>query len=295
MFGALSYWILICVLIIYSNIVCLGDLYQVNRIRTLCNSDVAEFVCSQYGNDVVIWGFSANGGSQRRISFLFPLDNTPEGRIKHNTLESTRVEGLLIFGNSSFFKSSLTIDASLSVTISCNSIDEIIYRPLDSEWMVDTWMRMTLFNENNTLHACDKLVATVFLVIGWNLSSKCSTSIIVLWKKLNYTVNYTKYYCTVCNVHLLESGLVPTDIFLTSTDTDPSSYNISWMPFLSNVRFIITVYPPESYTQEDLIIHNTDNSTVHNITITHNDCPHRIYSIFIFGKKCPNCVLIIIM
>ncbi len=129
----LSYWILICVLIIRSDIACLGDLYQVNRIRTLCNSDVAEFVCSQYGNDVVIWGFSANGGSQRRISFLFPLDNTPEGRMKHSTLESTRVEGLLIFANSSFFKSSLTIDASLSVTISCNSIDEIMYHPLDSE------------------------------------------------------------------------------------------------------------------------------------------------------------------
>ncbi len=104
-----------------------------NRIRTLCNSDVAEFVCSQYGNDIVIWRFSANGGSQRRIYFLLPLDNTPERRIKHNTLESTRVEGHLIFANSSFFKSSLTIDASLSVTISCNSIDEIMYHPLDSE------------------------------------------------------------------------------------------------------------------------------------------------------------------
>ncbi len=128
-----SYWILICVLIINSNIVCLGDLYQVNRIRTLCNYDVAEFVCSQYGNDIVIWRFSANGGSQRRISFILPLDNTPEGRIKHNTLESTRVEGYLIFANSSFFKSSLTIDASLSVTISCNSIDEIMHHPLNSE------------------------------------------------------------------------------------------------------------------------------------------------------------------
>ncbi len=130
----LSYWILICVLIINSNnIVCLGDLYQVNRSRTLCNSDVAEFVCSQYDNDIVIWRFSANGGSQRRISFRIPLDNTPERRIKHNTLESTRVEGHLIFANSSFFKSSLTIDASLSVTISCNLRDEIMYHPLNSE------------------------------------------------------------------------------------------------------------------------------------------------------------------
>ncbi len=136
----LSYWILICVLIIHYDIACLGDLYQVNRIRTLCNSDVAEFVCSQYGNDAVIWIFSVNGGSQRRISFLIPNDNTPARRIQHNTLESTRVDSHLIFANSSFFKNSLTIDASLSVTISCNAIDEIMYHPLDSEWMVDTWM-----------------------------------------------------------------------------------------------------------------------------------------------------------
>ncbi len=104
-----------------------------NRIRTLCNSDVAEFVCSQYGNDAVIGRLSVNGGSRRRISFLIPNDNIPARRIQHNTLESTRVEGHLIFANSSFFKSSLTIDASLSVTISCNSIDEIMYHPLNSE------------------------------------------------------------------------------------------------------------------------------------------------------------------
>ncbi len=128
-----SYWMLICVIIIHSDIVCSGDLYQVNRSRTLCNSDVAEFVCSQYGRRAVIWILSANGDIQRRLSFLLPLDNTPEGRTKHTTLESTRVEGHLIFANSSFFKSSLTIDASLSVTISCNLRDESMYHPLNSE------------------------------------------------------------------------------------------------------------------------------------------------------------------
>ena len=129
----LSCWILICVIIIHSDIVCSGDLFQVNRSRTLCNSDVAEFICSQYGRSAVIWIFSANGGIHRTLSFLLPLDNTPQGRTKHTTLESTRVEGHHIFANSSFFKSSLTIDASLSVTISCNSIDEIMYHPLNSE------------------------------------------------------------------------------------------------------------------------------------------------------------------
>ncbi len=48
---------------------------------------------------------------------------------------------------------------------------------------------------------------------------------------------------------------------------------------------MIIVYPPESYTQEDLIIHNTDNSTVHNITIALKDCPHRINSKFELSEK----------
>ncbi len=76
-----------------------------------------------------------------------------------------------------------------------------------------------------------------------------------------------------------------TEIILTPTTRGSSSYRVTWTPSYYNTsRYMITVYPPESYTQEDLIIHNTDNSTAHNITIALNDCPHRIYSTFVLGK-----------
>ncbi len=83
----------------------------------------------------------------------------------------------------------------------------------------------------------------------------------------------------------IENTVIPSDITLIPTTTDSSSYRVTWTPFYYNTsRYMVTVYPPESYTQEDLIIHNNDNSTVHNITIAHNDCPHRIHSTFIIGK-----------
>ena len=82
------------------------------------------------------------------------------------------------------------------------------------------------------------------------------------------------------------SSFVPSEIVLTPTTRGSSSYRVTWTPSYYNTsRYMITVYPPESYTQEDLIIHNTDNSTVHNITIALNDCLHRIYSTFLLGTN----------
>ncbi len=66
------------------------------------------------------------------------------------------------------------------------------------------------------------------------------------------------------------------EIILTPITSGSTSYRVTWTPSYYNTsRYMITVYPPESYTQEDLIIHNTDNSTVHNITVALNDCPHK--------------------
>ncbi len=77
---------------------------------------------------------------------------------------------------------------------------------------------------------------------------------------------------------------MPSEIILTPTTSGYSSYIVTWAPSYYNTsKYMITAYPPESYTQENLIIHNTDNSTVHNITIALNDCPHRIYSTFVLG------------
>ncbi len=81
------------------------------------------------------------------------------------------------------------------------------------------------------------------------------------------------------------SSFVPSELFLTPTTRGSSSYRVTWTSSYYNTsRYMITVYPPESYTQEDLI-HNTDNSTVHNITIALNDCPHRVYSSFLLGTN----------
>ncbi len=90
-----------------------------------------------------------------------------------------------------------------------------------------------------------------------------------------------------------------TEIVLTPTTNGSSSYRVTWTSSYYNTsRYMITVYPPESYTQEGLI-HNTENSTVHNITVALKNCPHRIYSTFILGKiqnayKC-DCLCIIIV
>ncbi len=83
------------------------------------------------------------------------------------------------------------------------------------------------------------------------------------------------------------SRYVPSELILTPITSGSSSYRVTWTPSYYNTsRYMITVYPPESYTQEDLIIHNTDNSIVHNITVALNDCPHRIYSTFLLGTLC---------
>ncbi len=86
--------------------------------------------------------------------------------------------------------------------------------------------------------------------------------------------------------YVIGSTIMPSEIILTPTTSGSFSYRVTWTPSYYNTsRYMIIVYPPESYTQEDLIIHNTDNSTVHNITIALNDCPHRIYSTFIPSKN----------
>ncbi len=83
---------------------------------------------------------------------------------------------------------------------------------------------------------------------------------------------------------------MPSEIILTPTTSGSTSYRVTWTPSYYNTsRYMLTVYPPESYTQEDLIIRNIDHSTVHNITIALNGCPHRIYSTFIPSKnRCHN-------
>ncbi len=147
------------------------------------------------------------------------------------TMIDSEVIAQILDGNSSFYLTVLTIEATLSVIVNCNT-DSLNYYPQNSKLVV---------------HSMEDYV-NIFL-------------------------------------QHIENTVIPSAITLIPTTIDPSSYQVLWTPSYYNTsRYMITVYPPESYTQEDLIIHNTGNSTVHKMTIALNDCPNTIYSTFVLGK-----------
>ncbi len=123
------YWIWL-----YLNCLCstsFADLYQVNRTRTLCNSDVAEFVCSQQV-PFVSWTVTSISSGYSSTVLSFHTVFAPEERMKSTRLDTTVVRARIIHGNSSFILSSLTIEATLSATIECND-DILTYYPLNSK------------------------------------------------------------------------------------------------------------------------------------------------------------------
>ena len=113
------------ILALYYNKVCVADLYQVNRTRTLCYSDIAEFVCSQTDMALVLWRVTSTSGTTRPLSFHTLFDSI--GLVKTATVDTTTVTAKLVNSNSSFFESRLTISANLSSTIECN-IESIQYQ-----------------------------------------------------------------------------------------------------------------------------------------------------------------------
>ena len=123
------YWPWLAVIFLCSN--CFADLYQVNRTRTLCYSDVAEFVCSQQV-PFTAWTVTSISSGHSSPVLSFHAVFAPEERMKSTRLDTTVVRAQLIHGNSSFTLSSLTIEATLSATIECND-DILTYYPLDSK------------------------------------------------------------------------------------------------------------------------------------------------------------------
>ncbi len=122
-------WFLVFHLISYHLRICLTDLYQVNQARTLCYSNEAEFVCSQY-DTIIFWRItSSSSGMSDQISFHTLFDSV---RMKNGTIDSTIVTAQLIVGNTSFITSKLTIAANLVATIACNA-ESISYQPLNSK------------------------------------------------------------------------------------------------------------------------------------------------------------------
>ncbi len=123
------FWLWLVVICPCSN--CFAALYQVNRTRTLCYSDVAEFVCSQQ-SPFVSWTVASISSGHSSPVLSFHAVFAPEQRIKSSRLDTTVVRAQLLDGNSSFTLTSLTIEATLSATIDCNE-DILTYYPLDSK------------------------------------------------------------------------------------------------------------------------------------------------------------------
>ncbi len=110
---------------------CFAALYQVNRTRTLCYSDVAEFICYRQV-PFVSWTVTSISSEHMSPVLSFHVVFAPEDRMKSTRLDTTVVRAQLIHGNSSFILTSLTIEATLSATIDCED-DTLTYYPLDSE------------------------------------------------------------------------------------------------------------------------------------------------------------------
>ncbi len=123
------YWIWLYLICLCST--SFADLYQVNRTRTLCYSDVAEFVCSQQVPFVSWTVTSISSGHTSSVLSFHAVFASEEG-MKSTRLDNTVVRAQLIHGNSSFTLTSLTIEATLSATTECND-DILTYHPLDSK------------------------------------------------------------------------------------------------------------------------------------------------------------------
>ncbi len=109
----------------YYNSVSVADLYQVNETRTLCYSDIAEFVCSQH-LPYVRW-IVTNTATGNSTFLSFPINFDPV-RMKTTTVDSTIVKAQVMSSNSSIVLSFLEINASITASINCNN-EMIMYHP----------------------------------------------------------------------------------------------------------------------------------------------------------------------
>ena len=102
---------------------CQAELYLANMPGILCSNE-ASFICANNDGPSIQWRITSVGGT-KTIAFSL-LFNTE--RVVSTTIESTPVRAELIFRNSSYYVTSLTIVATLSATIECN-LESISYQP----------------------------------------------------------------------------------------------------------------------------------------------------------------------
>ncbi len=123
------------IIVTYSCGACVADLYQVNTTRTLCFSDVAEFMCSQH-DPLVVWTVTSNSTGERSSGLSLDYSVLATGqRMKMTMIDSTEDIAQILDGNSSFSLTVLTIEATLSAIVSCNS-DTLAYYPQNSKLVV---------------------------------------------------------------------------------------------------------------------------------------------------------------
>ena len=104
---------------------CLAELYIANRTGALCSNETM-FICANNDGPSLQWIITTLGGTTRTLGFHLSLHS--EGAVMSRTIESTPVTAELIFANSSYYVTSLTIVATLSATIYCSQ-KSITYQP----------------------------------------------------------------------------------------------------------------------------------------------------------------------
>ncbi len=123
------------IIVTYSCGACVADLYQVNTTRTLCFYDVAEFICFQH-DSLVAWTVTSISTGERASGLTLHSSALATGqRMVRTTIDSTEVIAQILYGNSSFSLTVLTIEARLSAIVRCN-YDILNYYPQNSKLVV---------------------------------------------------------------------------------------------------------------------------------------------------------------
>ncbi len=93
-------------------------LHQVNEVNVFCRNE-AEFLCSQLNEHEVQWVVTLSNGISRSLSFNSLTDSVAVE--KFTVIQSTIMKATLVFVNSSYILTSLTLAAHLNATIRCHS------------------------------------------------------------------------------------------------------------------------------------------------------------------------------
>ncbi len=72
--------------VVFSLSVCVADLYQVNKTRTHCYDDVAEFICSHH-DSLLTWTVTSIASDERSLTLSFNSQFNIRENIKYATVD----------------------------------------------------------------------------------------------------------------------------------------------------------------------------------------------------------------